>query len=370
MVNNKKLETLATEFVQAYLKKIRYMASSFSNRDWGFFPAHWFRPIKIEISHAQTDDIAIRFGDLAKSKTDLVKIVKFNSRIEESQFPNLNYNEWPFFKVPNGTHHSSFRGGTLSVGDHPVIILGEEVDFKMMDVRIESKRKGYPRERKLVWFFTVPNHERLSNLNRATEEAVDDFWDSISSVILTRTDDILSRSLTSDIIKLFIESLERLHWEYHSLITLEDIEEQRLQNFLESHFFLLDPYKSFTKEKRSVGNYLADFVLKYDDGHLNFVEVQLNYDPIMERGQPSKGFGEALKQIGEWFEWLETHESTTFSSCTGLIVVGHKKDYEKNKTEIDKKLTGFKRPVFLLTYDDLEKAFDIVRSRLENKKQE
>lgn len=370
MANSKNVETLATEFVKAYLKRVRYLTSAFSYKDWGFFPVYWFRPIKIEIAHAQTDDIAIKFGDLTKSKTDLVKVVNVNCRIEESQFPNLNYNEWPFFNVPNGTHHSSVKGGTLSVGDHPVIILGQGVEFKMMEVRIEAKRDRYPRERKFVWFFTVPNFERLNNLSRATEEAVHDFWDGISSVILTRTDDILSRSLTSDIIKLFIESLERLQRDYHSLITMEDIEEQRLQNFLENHFFLLDPNKSFTKEKRSVGRYLADFVLKYDDGHLNFVEIQLNYDPIMKRGQPSKGFKEALKQIEDWFEWLETHESTTFSSCTGLIVIGRKKDYEENKTEVDKRLTGFKRPVVLLTYDDLEKAFDIVRSRLQNKNQE
>jgi Domain of unknown function (DUF4263) len=211
-----------------------------------------------------------------------------------------------------------FKGGTLSVGTHPVVILGHGVDFKIMDVRVEANVAGYPRERKFLWFFTIPNLAHLQNLYRAIEEARSDFWGAISSIVFSRTNDIFSRTLSAEIIDLFLSSLHRLQNEYHSLITQNDIEEQRLQNILENHFFLLDPNKSFTKEKRTIGKYYADFVLKYDDGNLTLVEIQLNHDSIIERGQPSKGFKEALQQLEDWFIWLEENDPDAFSRCRGL----------------------------------------------------
>jgi hypothetical protein len=82
---------LAEEFIQTYLKEIRHLSSLFSYRDWGFLPIYWFHPVKIEIIHTESDDIAIKLGDIAKAKKDLLKIVEIRLRLEDSQFPNLNY---------------------------------------------------------------------------------------------------------------------------------------------------------------------------------------------------------------------------------------------------------------------------------------
>lgn len=339
----------------------------FSSRDWGFFPRYWFHPIKITILQTYTNDIAINFGDITKSKFDRFRKRHFNGRIEESQFPNLNYRKWPFFSVPNGTHHSIIRGGTYSVGDHPVIVLGQGAEFKLMDTRVEAKAKGYPRERALIWFFTDPCNRHLITHRRAKEEAVQDFWHTLGSIVFSKLDDILMRDLTPKIVDVFLDSINRLQKEYHSLITREDLIEQRLQNFLENHFFLLDPHRSFTMEKRKIGNYLADFVLKYSDGNITLVEIQLNNDPILKNEALSEGFKEAVQQIQSWFKWLEENEPMTLSKCSGLIVIGHKHSYKENQKIIEKILSSLTRPTRLITYDDLENSFDQIRTLIQSK---
>jgi len=102
-----------------------------------------------------------------------------------------------------------------------------------------------------------------------------DFWSIVSHVVFTRLGDILKRKFASGVADVFLESVKRLRNEYHLLITREGIEEQCLQNFLENHFFIIDPQRSFTKEKRKLGGYCADFILKYDDSSLTLVEIQL-----------------------------------------------------------------------------------------------
>jgi hypothetical protein len=336
----------------------------FSYRDWGVFPRYWFHPIKIGIFQTNTSDIAVSFGDLAKAKEDRMRTIQWNGRIEESQFPNLNYEEWPMFNVPSGTHHSMMKGGTLSVGNHPVIVLGQGVEFKLMNIRVEACVRGYPREREFIWFFTDPCRTYLVSQERAEEEALHDFWDTIGSIVFTKLDSIAGRKLNSDIVSILLDSVNRLQKEYHSLITLEDIEEQRLQNFLENHFFLIDPNQSYTKEKRQLGPYYPDFVLRYADGNITFVEIQRNNDPFIENGALSKGLKEAIGQLRSWFEWISANQPALFSKCSGLIIIGRRPDYEKNKKLIEKALSNMLRPVRLVTYNDLEGSFDYVKSML------
>jgi hypothetical protein len=336
----------------------------FSYRDWGVFPRYWFHPIKIGIFQTNTSDIAVSFGDIAKTKEDRMRTIQWNSRIEESQFPNLNYEEWPMFSVPSGTHHSMVKGGTLSVGGHPVIVLGQGVEFKLMNIRVEASVRGYPREREFIWFFTDPCKTYLVSQERAEEEALHDFWDTIGFIVFTKLDSIVGRKLDSDVVSILLDSVNRLQEEYHSLITLEDIEEQRLQNFLENHFFLVDPNQSFTKEKRQLGPYYPDFVLRYADGNITFVEIQRNNDPIVENGALSKGLKEAVGQLRSWFEWISANQSAIFSKCSGLIIIGRRPDYEKNKKLIEKALSTMLRPVRLVTYNDLEHSFDYVKNVL------
>ena len=335
----------------------------FSYRDWGIFPRYWFHPVKIGIFQTNTNDIAIYLGDLAKAREDRVRTILWNRRIEESQFPSLNYREWPMFSVPNGTHHSTIKGGTFSVGTHPVIVLGQGVEFKLMNIRVEASVTGYPREREFIWFFTDPCRIYLVSKERAEEEASYDFWDTIGSVVFTKLDSIARRKPDSGIVGILLESVNRLQEEYHSLITLEDIGEQRLQNFLENHFFLIDPNQSFTKEKRKLGPYYADFVLKHTDGTITFVEIQRNNDSIIEDGEPSRGLREAIGQLRSWFDWTSANQPEVFLRCSGLIIIGRVLDNEK-KQLAEKTMLDLSRPVRLTTFNDLGKSFVWVKSIL------
>lgn len=364
METSKTAVSCAKEFILTYLRDIRHASSMFSSRDWGFFPKYWFHPIKIGIFCTVTDDIAINFGDLAKEREDRIRIIEWGHRIEESQFPNLNYGEWPLFSVPDGTHHSQLSGGTFSVDEHPLIILGSGVDFKLMDIRVETRAKGYPREREFLWFFTDPSRTWLSNRERAMEDAKYDFWNRIAHVVFTKLGDILKRKFTSDVADVFLECVKRLRDEYSLLATREDIEEQRLQNFLENHFFIIDPQRSFTKEKRKLGKYYADFILKYDDGSSTLVEIQLNSDPIIENGAPSNGLREAVEQQRSWFEWIKQNEPSKLPDYSGLIIIGHESSHKDNRQLIQSILSDLKFPIRLITYDDLEKSFDYVESLL------
>ena len=367
METSKTIVFYAKEFILTYLRDIRHASSMFSSRDWGFFPKYWFHPIKIGIFYNVTDDIAITFGDLAKEKDDRIRIIEWGHRIEESQFPNLNYEEWPFFSVPDGTHHSQLTGGTFSVDEHPLIVLGSGVEFKVMDIRVEARAKGYPREREFVWFFTDPSRTWLTSRERATEDAKYDFWNRIGHVVFTKLADILKRKFASNVADVFLESVKRLRNEYRLLITREDIEEQRLQNFLENHFFIIDPQRSFTKEKRKLGEYYADFILKYNDGSLTLVEIQLNSDPIIENGAPSNGLREAIEQQRSWFEWIKQKEPSKLPDYSGLIIIGHKRSHEDNRQLIQRILSDLNFPIRLITYDDLEKSFDYVENALRRK---
>ncbi len=118
------------------------------------------------------------------------------------------------------------------------------------------------------------------------------------------------------------------------------------------------------KEKRRLGQYIPDFVLKINDKR-NLIEIQLNYDPIIQDGKPSSGFKEALKQVDDWLNWIESNEPEMLPKYTGLIIIGRKKDYLKHEKIIKEILSAeTKYPIKLLTYDDLENSIDYILSRL------
>lgn len=309
------------------------------------------------------NDLAISIDRIAKGKEDKITIRKTRNRIEKTQLPRLDYTKWPMFEIPKNGHHIVIKGGTFDVGTHPFIRLSSGADVRILQARIEASVRGYPRERMFLWFLTSPNEKYLSK-NRAEFEAEHDFWGYLQFLVTTRLDDLLVRGVEKETLLLFQSSIERLKEKYHQLISRQDLDEQMLQNFLEDHYFLLSPERKAEKEKRKLGPYIPDFILRYADDTLTLVEIQLNRDPIIQNNQPSSGMKEAIEQLKNWFEWIDSNEHSTLPRYSGLIVIGRRESYRKNERSIKHGLSKIGYPVTLLTYDDLGDSIDHILSRL------
>jgi|GEM_PF-4070698 len=359
------LTKLAKQFISDYLSYIRHKSSLLSEKDWGLFPFYWYRPSKITIFTTASNDLAISIDRIVKGKDDKITIRKTQRRIEETHFPNLDYSNWPMFTFLANAHHILIEGGTLDVGTHPFVILPSGVEVRFLQIRVEASVRGYPRERIFLWFLTSPiNREHLSK-NRAESEAELEFWSHLQHLATKRLDDLLARRVEEETLNLLHKSIQRLKEEYLQLISREDLSEPMLQNFLEGHYFLLSPKRKTEKLIRKIGPYIPDFILEYDDGTLTLVEIQLNRDPIVQNDQPSSGMREALRQLRDWYEWIDSNQHSTLSRYSGLIVIGRRENYRKNESEIRKILSTVGYPVSLKTYDDLVDSINYILSKLE-----
>lgn len=309
------------------------------------------------------NDLAIYIDSVVKGREDTITTRKTQGRIEKAHFPNLDYTRWPMFQVPKNGHDIVIKGGTFVIGDHPFITLSSGVDVRILQARIEASVKGYPRERMFLWFLTSPNKKYLSK-SKAEKEAEIDFWGYLQSLIFNRLDDLRARRVEEETLLLFQKSIERLKEEYLQLISRQDLREQMLQNFLENHYFLLSPKRKAEKMKRNLGPYIADFILRHEDTTLTLVEIQLNRDPIIQNNQPSSGMKEAVGQLENWFEWIDSNEHSTLPKYSGLIIIGRRESYQKNERSIKNVLSKIGYPVSLLTYDDLADSIDYILSQL------
>lgn len=362
-MSSNKIHELAKKFVIKYLQTLRYLASLIPRIDRGLFPFYWFRPVRIEIVEAVPNDLAISIIRPVSGKKDRIRIIQKLERIERTQFPNLDYTKWPLFHLKENTHFSSIGYLTASVGYHPFITLSKSCDIKIKQVRVEASVKGYPRVKEFLWFFTYPNLEYLT-IDIAEKSANEDFWSYISWYVSTKLHELLSRRVQKATIALFRKAIEDLRHNYLSLISREDLEEQMLQQFLENHYYLLSPDKTPKLEKRKLGPYIPDFILKFNSDLLTLVEIQLNRDPIIINNKPSSGLKEAIKQLNNWFEWIQENDPSSLCNFNGLIVIGRKENHQKYKRTISKILSELKYPVTMKTYDELGEAIDYILSKL------
>lgn len=362
-MSQKAIGDLATQFILYYLNHIRHRASMIPKSDWGLFPFYWFKSSKVTIFITIGNELAISIDRILKGKEDKITIRKTWDRIEETHFPNLDYANWPLFRIPENGHDIVIKGGTLDVGTHPVIALSSGADVRILQARIEASVKGYPREKMFLWFLTSPNKKYLSK-DKAELEAELDFWGGLESLVLTKLDYLLSRRVEEETVSLLQKSLERLRQEYLKLISRQDLDEPTLQYFLEEHYFLLSPGNIPKKEKRKLGPYIPDFILRYEDNALTLVEIQLNRDPIIQNNQASSGLKEAIKQLKDWFKWIDSNQHSMLSRYRGLIVIGRRESYQKSERIIKFFLSKIGYPVKLLTYDDLENSIDFILSQL------
>ena len=362
---NKPVEKLAEQFILTYLGNLRHKASMLTKRDWGLFPFYWYRPSKITIFITMWNDLAISIDRIVKGKEDKITIRKAHGRIEETHFPNLNYNTWGLFGLKHeNAHHILIEGGTYDIGTHPFIKLRNGVEVRFLRIRVEARVRGYPRDRMFLWFLTNPIDKKHLSKERAESEAELEFWAYLQHLVTTRFDYLLARGIEVETFLLLQKSIEHLKEEYIQLISRRDLDEQMLQNFLENHYFLLSPRGKVEKTKRKLGPYIPDFILRHVDDTFTLVEIQLNRDPIIQNNQPSSGMKEAVKQLKDWFEWIDSNEPSMLSRYSGLIVIGRQESYRKNESVIKNILSKIGYPVSLLTYDDLEGSINYIMSQL------
>lgn len=361
---DKPVEKLAEQFILTYLGYLRHKASMLAKRDWGLFPFYWYRPSKITIFTTMWNDLAISIDRIVKGKEDKITVRKAHGRIEETHFPHLDYTTWSMFGFPENAHHILIQGGTYDVGTHPYIVLPSGVEVRFLQIRVEARVRGYPRERMFLWFLTNPIDKKHLSKERAESEAEHEFWACLQHLVTTRLDYLLARRIEVETFLLLQKSIELLKQEYIQLISRQDLDEQMLQNFLASHYFLLSPRRKVEKTKRKLGPYIPDFILRYVDNTFTLVEIQLNRDPIIQNNQPSSGMKEAVEQLKDWFEWIDSNEHSTLSRYSGLIVIGRRESYQKNERSIKNILSKIGYPVSLLTYDDLGDSIDYILPQL------
>lgn len=347
---------------------LRHNASQISQKDRSFFPKYWFNPYQIIIHKNTSGDTAILFRRELKSKTDKITFRMHNIRIEETILPNLDYQKFPMFRIRDNKHHIVIQGVTCNINDHPLFTIGMGSEIKFMMNRIEASVQGYPKEFELLWVFTFPS-EKFFSKNRAQSDADEDFWSGLSQTLAANLNTILTKKLEANTTDLLIESIENVRSEFNKLISRNDLVEQQLQNFLDQHYFLLFDGRPIIKKTRKIGSYVSDFKLELEDGNIILVELQLNSDPIIINGKPSGGFKEALNQINEWFEWLESNEEANLGNYSGLIILGRKEDYDKHQKTITKIITKSRLPLTFRTYDDLNDNINKIEKILcDNKK--
>lgn len=346
---------------------LRYNASQIPSSDQGIFPKYWFHPYQIIIHKNSIGDIAILLRRKVSGKTDKITFRVHKRRIEETILPNLNYQKFPMWKISNDKHHIILQGGTFNIKDHPLFTIGMGSEVKLMNNRIEASVNGYPIEFELLWVLTFPNKKYFSK-NRAENDAEYDFWGALSNILTQHMDIVLSKKLGEHTVNLFIKLLEKVRSELNNLISRGDLVEQQLQEFLERHYFLLYENKPLVKKTRKIGSYLSDFTLELSDGSILLVELQLNSDPIIINGKASEGFNEAIKQLNEWFEWIEKSEKSNIDKYSGIIIMGRKEDYDKHQETINKILSESSYPLKFRTYDDLNKNIDRIKDVLRTPK--
>ncbi len=105
--------------------------------------------------------------------------------------------------------------------------------------------------------------------------------------------------------------------------------------------------------KRKIGAFIADFIFQYDNGRRVLIELQLNNDVLFRGNSTSVGLSDAMKQMKDWFQWIAQNEPTHLPKTEGVIVIGRRENYLKNKKRVDDAITSIGYNVKLLTYDDL-----------------
>lgn len=163
-MSSKQIEELAKQFILTYLSYLRQKASMLAKRDWGLFPFYWYKPSKMTIFITMWNDLAISINRPVTGKEDRITTRKTQGRIEETHFPNLDYNTWGLFGLKHeNAHHILIQGGTYDIGTHPFIKLRSGVEVRFLRIRVEASVRGYPRERMFLWFLTSPNaHKHLT----------------------------------------------------------------------------------------------------------------------------------------------------------------------------------------------------------------
>lgn len=255
---------------------------------------------------------------------------------------------------------------TMKVNNEPFLTLADEGDIRIQDMRFEAVLvpQLYPQEKDFLWMFAAPDEYQLSELN-AKFTAISDFWGYFDWLLRTQKNS-LTIPEPKETFSWLLRLLEQLQDQFHNLIIRQHLDEQMLQSFIENHYFLISPHENPVLEKRKIDKFRTDFTLQYKEG-MTLVELQLNKDPILSNGKPSSGLQDALTQMKDWFQFIQNNQPDKLKTTNGLIIIGRKESFDKNKDEIMKLVDALGYPISLITYDDLEQQVIELISLVRNK---
>lgn len=353
----------AKKFITNYLSELRHKSSLIPPSDRGHFPFYWWKAYKISMMIAK-DSLAINLDRPLKGKFDTIGSKNIFHTVEIHIFNNLDYSLPPLFPIKGKMISISHM--TLVTDRSPFVILHNNADVRIFDVRFEQKKKtdGYPMEKTFLWMFSNPTYENFS-LDNAQSIAKSDFYGYLNWLLFFKWKlDFKGKSLSPTTISYLRETLEDLIQRYTNLITRQDLDEEMLQQFIEQHYLILTPNKTPEIKKRKVGPYIPDFVLQYEDNTSTLVELQLNTDLLFEGGNASRGLEEAVKQMREWFSWIADHEYAELARTDGLILIGRRDSLEKYAKETEAVIHSIGHKVKLLTYDDLLDSMKLLLNSL------
>ena len=126
-----------------------------------------------------------------------------------------------------------------------------------------------------------------------------------------------------------------------------------LQDFLQKHYSILSPHITPNLTKRQIGRFIPDFIFQYDNGTWVLVELQLNNDVLFRGNSMSAGLSDAVVQMKDWFQWIGQNDTFFLAKTDGVIVIGRKENYIKNKESVDKSYSVYRIRCEVATYDYL-----------------
>jgi len=160
-----------------------------------------------------------------------------------------------------------------------------------------------------------------------------------------------------------IERLRQTLREYEQLLSIPDIREQTIQDYLENHIVLIDPPAKRVKPQVSLGaEYIPDFVIETYDGLYKLVEIEKPTDRLyLKNGDPSSALTHAEQQVLDWQGWvrrniayLRLQSQLPMNDPEGLVIIGLRAQMTQEEIRrLEERNISRRGRIKIITFDSL-----------------
>ena len=356
------------KFVLSFVRHVKDVVSQYPNAEL-IFPEYMRQPWRIVCIISKKNGVAIEF--IEKSKDWEIDVRKTDKRIEECVFHKLSDDEKAFFVV-NGEFtrienvnlvtedfYNQFwdiidclSKSTTFVMEHPSFFVRVNAgDVKLVNVGIAYIRNGQRivRNIKFLWLIGTNEKEYFTE-EKARQHATLE----------------IQRYLDALIPRVPITILVKALQEFEELIYEKDVNEQKMQEFFESHpYFLLIGYESVEPKPRLSEDLVPDFIIKTSGGEYVIVELESPKKKLFTGGKfmpESADLKNAKAQIEGYLSYVKNniehlrwkYPDIRAEKVRGLLVIGLSTPEEKERLkQINAELKSYE----IRTYDELAKRF-------------